>query len=125
MDKAAKLRKKGIIVRCFISRYIGREVNISRIEDSWGIDHGKRKAFVRHGKRAYSKSEIDNLRKVLPKDFNLDPFGGKTEVLLIDAESKGIMGHGEALCLDCDRFNRSMGYQIALNRALKNAQVEI
>ena len=124
MDKVKQLRTQGIIVRCYISRYVGRHVTASRIEDSWGIDHTKQRVFFRYGKRPFSKSEIRNL-KLIDSKVQVDPFGGETEIQLIDAESKGLMGYGKAICLDCEKFNRSMGFQIALKRALKNAKVTV
>ena len=58
-------------------------------------------------------------------NFGVDPYGGNTIVTLIDKDSRSPMGHGEALCYDEDEFSRERGFEIAMSRALKSADLKI
>ena len=122
----SELRKRDIKVDCRISRYVGVNTFLK------SFDFARRKVF--------STKKITRISNLLPlngakqlikgnKAFgvnaDLDPNGGLTQVALIDIKTNAVMGYGEAICSDQDTFNRSRGYQIALNRAIKNAKISV
>lgn len=50
-------------------------------------------------------------------------FGGYTEVVVIDKESDKLVAQGHARCSLQDEFDSSQGFNIAINRAIKNAKL--
>ena len=124
-DIVATLRTQNIIVQAHVGRYVG----VSGVEYIRGMENPQ-DTFVRANKGKLSTPREaqafinDESLKALDLAPQIDPYGGTTEVHLIDVESGAIMGSGDSKCHNNDKFNRSLGFKKALRRALNSAKLD-
>ena len=67
-----------------------------------------------------TRAELAELREAGWPEAAFAPKGGRTDVEIISPN--GAAFHGNAVCSESDSFNRRLGLQIALGRAVKQMQ---
>lgn len=114
-----ELQANGIIPRVSIMRHVG--VSLKNIDVRFDKDnhyHSIGKAFTRTTRQPICMHDIRFATKD-GKPYEIDPYGGKTVISLMDANSDAIYAEGVAKCHNSDRFNRKQGFTVALKRAAK------
>lgn len=76
------------------------------------ISHSR---FIQGANFLYSGKELQDSHLT----SRVRSYGGRTDVRIVDAETKEILAEADATCSAKDSFNKSKGIAIALGRAMK------
>jgi len=124
-----KLNKMGIHVHVQHLRYVCRKIehNSMMIVKSGDIKYNINNSTDKCYLLVSPLMELNVCKRLIedsPIKLELSPWGGSVMVTLLDTE-KNVISFGQSVCAFEDAYKRKLGFNIALKRAMKNADIKI